>query len=54
MYADQLIGSKIVLRKDETVQEMLYAKFPALPLKLPILIQMVEFQTGSYPKMQNN
>ena len=40
--------------KDGIIQETLYEKCPVLLLKLPVLIQMEEYQMKNYLKIENS
>lgn len=45
-----LVENRIVSQKDGIIQEMLYEKYPVLPLKLPVLIQILEDQMENFLK----
>ncbi len=46
--------NKTALQRGEIIQEMLYEKCPVLLLKLPVLIQMEEYQMKNYLKIENS
>lgn len=46
-----LVENRIVSQKDGIIQEMLYEKYPVLPLKLPVLIQILEDQMENFLKI---
>jgi len=54
MCVNRLSGNRIVSQKNEIIQEMLYEKYPVLPLRTPVLIQMVEVQMKNHLKIENN
>ena len=48
---NRLIQKVDELKKDGIIQEMLYEKYPVLPLKLPVLIQILEDQMENFLKI---
>ncbi|BDZ77360.1 hypothetical protein Lac1_15430 [Claveliimonas bilis] len=54
MCVNLLSVNRTAPQKDGIIQETLYAKCPALPLKQPVLIQMEEPQMETYLKIGNS
>ena len=54
MCVNLLAGNRSASQKDGIIQETLYEKYPVLPLKQPVLIQMEECQKKNCLKIGNS